>query len=354
MNYKGIDVGEFRGFSKNGREAFYVGYPFESSNIDLFAVDLMTGGVRRLTSDPEYADPLDASPDDKWIVVEDTRGSGRQMFLAAMRGIPPITDLVTSSAVSSVRNNGDRRFFQAFLLDRYGDRGNYAGQILTAGNGKPGSISDPNWNAMADPRWSLDGTRVVFWQAQVTSPACGGTNPLPCPRPTEPGSRRFRMMLAHFTSRKPLLIAPPEPISDNIPWGTAYVPGTQTPSRPLIPEGTYTLLGEVSGSASVTIVHTADHKAIRSVAVKYHNYSDAEGNVLNGSESVLQTRPAPTITSLDWHSEIIQTGKVQGSKQTSPDGFKLTIDVMKNIFQATGTLTTIIDGRTYAQPGNGD
>ena len=72
VNLNAIEVGEFRGFSKNGREVFYVGYPFESSNIDLFAADLLTGRVRRLTSNPEYADPIDASPDDKWIVVEDT------------------------------------------------------------------------------------------------------------------------------------------------------------------------------------------------------------------------------------------------------------------------------------------
>src|SRR5947199_1617207 len=128
---------------------------------------------------------MDSSPDGKWFVIEDTRGSDRQMFLAGMRGLPPLTDLVTVSAVSSVRNNGDRRFFQPFLLDRYGDRGNYYGQQLNAGNGKPGSPSDPNWNAMADPRWSPDGGSVVYWQAQVTSPACGGSNPLPCPPTTE-------------------------------------------------------------------------------------------------------------------------------------------------------------------------
>ncbi|MEH0421269.1 hypothetical protein [Streptomyces sp. B21-083] len=43
-------VGEFRGFSKDGTEAFYVGYPVESSNLDLVAVNLQTGrsaGSRR-------------------------------------------------------------------------------------------------------------------------------------------------------------------------------------------------------------------------------------------------------------------------------------------------------------------
>ena len=191
FDFSAISVGEFRGFSKDGREAFYIGYPWESCNIDVFAVDMATGKIRRLTSNPEYIDPLDSSPDDKWIIAIDTRGSDRQMFMAAMRGVPPIIDLLTTAYVSSVRNNGLRRFFEAYLIDRYGDRGDYQGQLLTAGDGAPGSISDPNWNAMADPRWSPDGTRVVFWQAQVTSPACGGSNPLPCPAASEPRRPSF-------------------------------------------------------------------------------------------------------------------------------------------------------------------
>jgi WD40-like Beta Propeller Repeat len=354
VNLNAIEVGEFRGFSKNGREVFYVGYPFESSNIDLFAADLLTGRVRRLTSNPEYADPIDASPDDKWIVVEDTRGSDRQMFVAGMRGIPPLTDLITSGAVSSIRNNGERRFFQPFLIDRYGDRGAYQGQQLNAGDGKPGSTSDPNWNAMADPRWSPDGTSVVYWQTLVTSPACGGSNPLPCPLSTEPGGRRFRMMIARLTSRKPLSIKEPSPISDSVPWGTPYTPGSPIPTRALVPEGTYTLKGLVSGFTKVTITDTVDHSAIATVTISYNNYSDNRNNIINGTESVSQTRPTPTKTSLDWHSNLVETGATQGSKVTSLDGFKLTIDIMLNNFFATGTMTTTINGHTYQQPANGD
>jgi hypothetical protein len=354
MNYEGKDVGEFRGFSKDGREAYYIGYPFESCNIDVFAADLVTGKVRRLTSDPEYVDPIDGSPDSKWIVVEDTRGSGRQMFLAAMRGVPPLIDLVTTGAVSSVRNNHDRRFFQAYLIDRYGDRGSYNGQLLTAGDGAAGSVSDPNWNAMADPRWSPDGTRVVFWQAQVTSPACGGSNPLPCPPPTEPGGRRFRIMVARFTSRKPLPIRQLAPISDTVRWGTVYVPGSPTPSMVRISEGTYTLHGKASGSAKVTITDTTDHRAIKSVAVTYDNYSDDGKNFIHGTESVSQSSPKLTAVALDWHSDLKQSGETSGSKLTSQDGFNLTIDYFTNIFEARGTLTTTINGHPYTQPGNGD
>lgn len=353
FNRNGIDVGELRGFSKDGSEVLYVGYPFESSNIDLFAVNLTTGKVRRLTSNPEYTDPVDSSPDDKWIVVMDTRGSGRQMFVAAMRGIPPITDLLTTAAVSSVRNNGERRFFQPYLIDRYGDRGSYQGQQLNAGDGSPGTASDPNWNGMADPRWSPDGMSVVYWQALVTGPACGGINPLACPVSTEPGGRRTRMMIARFTSRKPLSIALPAPVSDTVPWGTPYVPGSPMPPPAFIPGGAYTLRGSVSGEAHVRITENAAHSDIEAVAVRYSNYSDDGVHIINGTESVAASQPSLTTIMLDWHSDLVETGSVRGTKKTSAGGFKLTIDIMKTIFEAEGTLTTTIDGRVYRQPANG-
>ena len=353
LNEQAIEVGEFRGFSKNGREVFYVGFPVESSNIDLFAADLGTGKVRRLTSDPEYADPLDSSPDDKWIVVEDTRGSNRQMFVAGMRGIPPITDVLTSSAVSSVRNNGLRRFFQPFLIDRYGDRGLYVGQQLNAGDGSPGSASDPNWNARSDPRWSPDGTSVVYWQALVSSPACGGVNPLRCPDSTEPGGRRSRLMLARLTSRKPLSLPPPAPISDTVRWGTVYEPGSAFPSRASIPPGTYVLKGKVSGEAKVQIADKPDHSGIDTISVAYTNYSDDRIHVINGTERVGEQRVDPLTTHVDWFSDLVETGAVHASKKTSADGFHLTINIMKNILEATGTLTTTVDGHEYKQPANG-
>jgi WD40 repeat protein len=73
INPQSVTVGELRGFSGTGREVTYIGFPAESSNIDVFAADLTTGKVRRLTSHPEYVDPVDISPDDQWTVVMDTR-----------------------------------------------------------------------------------------------------------------------------------------------------------------------------------------------------------------------------------------------------------------------------------------
>jgi hypothetical protein len=162
------------------------------------------------------------------------------------------------------------------------------------------------------------------------------------------------MMIAHLTSRKPLSITPPAPISDNVPWGTPYVPGTPLPKYSSLPEGTYTLHGRVSGSARVTITDTADHRAIKTVSVVYKDYSDERGNIINGTEEVTQSPSKPTMSVLDWHSNLVQSGKTRGTKVTSADGFHLAIDFLLNIFKATGTLTTTVDGKTYTQPGNGN
>ncbi|MFK0154694.1 TolB family protein [Streptomyces sp. NPDC090493] len=346
-------VGELRGFTQDGKEALYVGYPTESSNIDVYAVNLSTGAVRRLTSDPEYVDPVQSSPDDKWIVALDTRGSGRQMFLAGMRAVPPLTDLVTTGAVSSARNNHQRRFFQPYLIDRYGDRGDYAGQQLNAGDTSPGGIADPNWNAGADAWWSPDGTAIAYYQMQVVSPACGGSNPLQCPQSTEPGGRHSRLMLATLPDRKPVKAPTVAPISDTVPWGTPYEAGEAAPKPYLLPEGTYTLRGKDRGSAEVTIEHNDAGTAVGSVAVTYSDYSDDGQHILNGTEKASGTQTSLTSQHVDWYSDLIQTGAVQATKTTGPDGFHLDIDFLQNIFQATGTLTTTVDGHSYFQPANG-
>ncbi|KAF9873751.1 hypothetical protein CkaCkLH20_08861 [Colletotrichum karsti] len=356
INPDAVVVGELRGFGGTGREVTFIGYPIESSNIDVLAADLTTGKVRRLTAHPEYTDPVDVSPDDKWTVAMDTRGTGRQMFMAGLRGVPPLTDLVSSSATSSTRNNGPRRFFQPWLIDGYGDRGSYFGQKINAeGDGIPGggAINDPEWNGMADPKWSNDGTRIVYWQAQTVSPACGGENPLPCYNSTEPGGRRQRMMMAHLTSRQPLSPLAIQPVPEIIPWATPHKPGDAAPARPLPTNGTFTLKGKVGGWANVTITPNSEGTLPQTVAVEYHDFSDDGVNVLVGTEKVTAVNPTPTVEDVDWFSDLVQTGPNNGTKKTSPDGFHLSIDIMTNIFEANGTLTTTVNGKEWFQPANG-
>ncbi|KAJ4984608.1 saponin hydrolase precursor [Stagonosporopsis vannaccii] len=346
-----ITIGELRGFSGSGDEITYIGYPSESTNIDLYAVHVKTGAVRRLTSHPEYADPIAFSADDQWFVTMDTRGSDRQMWMAGLRGVPPLIDIVAITAAASTRNNGARRFFQPILVDRHGDRGEYFGQQVNAEGDD--SFIDPNWNGRADPAFSPDGTKIVFWQAIVSAPACGGQNPLKCPESTAQGGREYRVMLAKLRGRRPTMPKEVYKVPDYLPWATPFTPGSLPASPLVIPPGNYTLNGKISGHAQVRFF---GEQSINRVAVNYTNYADNDERVLNGYEDVTVTITPPKVweNTLDWYSDIVQTkhGEVTGEKVTSPDGFHLKIEVMRNNFDANGTLTTIVDGKTYKQPAN--
>ncbi|KAH8432801.1 uncharacterized protein LDX57_010431 [Aspergillus melleus] len=351
-----IYPGELRGFSGSGDEILYIGSPREANNIDVFAIHVTTGAIRRLTSHPEYTDPVAFSHDNDWLVAMDTRGTDRQMWMSGMRYVPPLIDIVAVTAASSTRNNGPRRFFQPILIDRYGDRDDYFGQqINEEGDGSNGAVNDPNWNGRADPAFSPDGTKIVYWQALVTSPSCGGDNPLACPESTAQGGRRYRLMLATRTDREPTEPAPIYKVPDEIPWATPFPPGSDLPELYAVPPGNYTLHGSSSGSAKVSLI-AGSSGIVQTVKVKYSNYSDDGEHFIHGSESVTTRIPSadnPWLNVLDWYSDLNQTGAVTASKKTGPGGFQLTIDAMVNIFEANGTLTTTIDGEVYKQPANG-
>lgn len=54
IHHNAITVGELHGFSGSGDDITYIGYPNESTNIDLNALHVKTGAVQSLTSDPNY------------------------------------------------------------------------------------------------------------------------------------------------------------------------------------------------------------------------------------------------------------------------------------------------------------
>ncbi|KAG6364973.1 hypothetical protein INS49_006578 [Diaporthe citri] len=282
----------------------------------------------------------------------------QMMWMSGMRGIPPLIDLVAVTVAASTRNNGVRRLFQPTLIDRHGDRDDYYGQRVNAGgDGSDGAVNDPNWNGRADPAFSLDGTKITYWQALVFSPACGGENPLPCPKSTAQGGRECRVMLARRTDREPTEPAPVYDAGDEIPWAASFPPGSTVPDQFAVAPGEYTVRGRASGFADVS--YTADPNTVSGVgraSVNYTDFSDDGGHILDGHEDVTVKILLPDFwtNEVDWVSDIVQTGVVNGTKKTSPGGFHLIIDSEQNYFNATGTtLTTIIDGVEYKQPANG-
>ncbi|KAH6638660.1 hypothetical protein BKA67DRAFT_542761 [Truncatella angustata] len=95
------DIVNACGFSGNGRQDVYTGYPAESCDGDIFAAHLITGAARRVKGRLELRDQALISRGEKWIAMMDNHESGRPMFIVRMRGIPPIVDLVGATLPSS-------------------------------------------------------------------------------------------------------------------------------------------------------------------------------------------------------------------------------------------------------------
>jgi hypothetical protein len=192
----------------------------------------------------------------------------------------------------------------------------------------------------------------MYFQYLAISPACGGSNPLPCEKSPYADGRQERVMIAHLTSREPLPETVIEPISDTVPWGLKYVPGMVIPDRPAPAAGQYTLYGNSGGFANVSIARDNTNTTIKTVTATYHNFSNDGVNFVNGYENVTSTSLGLTSAEYDWYSNITSTGASNGTKFTSPAGFHASIDVLTNFFEANGTLTTTIDGVYFEQPCN--
>jgi len=351
----GAEVGEFKGFAGDGTSVIGVGV-VSSADLDHFATSLATGRSVRLDSDPAYSDPDTSSPDDKWTLEMDVRYRNRFLFMAGLSGIPPILDQAGLTGMIAGYNIGSRRLFQPYLTeDSLVGKGNYQGQQINActtgpcstlGTGPSSAANSPLWGSMADSAWSPNGTKVVYWQAYAAPGTCGPPyDTMSCPQPsTEPGGRSSRIMLAVLTGRKPEHNPAIKPVSDKVPWGTPFPPGSVVPARSLLPTGTYTLRG-LRGSATVTVVDNPSNSSIlSSISVSYSNYSLDRKSFINGRQSTNLTGTSnPLDTVQTFHEDLRMSGQNTGTEVTSePGGYTIapTASLVHGTYQPTGTMAT--------------
>lgn len=297
--------GEGKGFADGGAAVRYY-TTIDSFNYDSVKLDLATGEIIRLTSDPEYDEDVDISADGQWVVTASFRNYVR-MSVFSLVPRPPIVDAALRGPIALLRNQNERRFFDLWLLpfDRADEDTEIAQQILDSDE-----TNDLNFNTRGQGRWSEDGTEFVFVEEDARAPGTA------------------RLKLATFTWRTPTtplpIVASPDP-TWAAPLAEALSPREST---------TGTLPGPAGGRADIVAfeLDLAPLAATVDIQVEYVDYSTDGCSFLNGTEST-------TFDGLDytWTADLQVTGCHEGSLLADVEGFAFPAS-------ATGTVVAEYDG----------
>ncbi len=291
-------TGESKQWTPDGKGVIIQGGAIEAGNVDDIMVDLsgQTGDIlfpgspfrgTRVTGNLDYDEDIDMSPNKQWITV----GSG--MFEA----LTPMTRIV--------RQNFLPVYVAAAVYDQYADgqERNVSNQNWTVAveddlnreNGIPLFVQDDpttrevdegdGWISRSMPSWNPDGTAVTFWESGNGDKEHGIA-------PTE--SRLVIANLKYTTSVGPVGDTTTVFNPSAFPALSTYVAKT----TPLPPTGTYNGVG--GGTAVVSdVVDPMTFQTTRTV--RYKNYVNEDGLILNGTESA---EYGPSQTSVTYLADI--------------------------------------------------
>ena len=296
--------GEGKGFTDGGASVVYY-TTFDSLNYDSAKVDLATGALTRLTSDPEYDEDVDISPDGLSVVTASFRNYER-MSVFSLVPRPAIVDAALRGPIALLRNQNERRFFDLWLLPagRAEQDTEIAQQILD-----DEELNDLDFNTRGQSRWSEDGTELVFIEEDAR--ALGTA----------------RLKLATFTSRTP---ATPTPIVTS-PEPTWAPPLSDVVSPNEMVTGT--LPGPSSGRADVDFAFQLGAlSATVDIEVEYVDYSADGCSFLNGTETL-----TVDVVNYTWTADLEVTGCHVGFLDADIQGIAFPAS-------ATGTIVAEYDG----------
>jgi hypothetical protein len=251
--------GELKGFTSNGRAVLVAAFaptPYEAANPDTSRIDLTTGGEERVTYYPDYDEPVEMSPDDRWYTVGSGRTSGLFETVAQVRrpsfigpGIEPLTGYLFV----------DRRdqLLRPWLVRTGSEAHGATGQDLDPDGRRDG------WHGEVLANWRADGTRIVFPEA----------------RTTQDGTREVRLVVAHLVDRRPLRARPVAPRSPEPRWAPS-LEGFVPPATAIPPSRA----GRRGGSVTIVEHSSADHPGFTVLEVTYHRFCDDGQWVIDGTE----------------------------------------------------------------------
>ncbi|WP_029116676.1 PD40 domain-containing protein [Mycobacterium sp. URHB0044] len=288
-------VGEAKQWTPDGKGVIITGGQYEMGNVDDVVVDLATGKVTRLTTNLDYEEDVDMSPNLGWIAVGSTRTFDA---LTPMTRIvrPPFLPAQIQGAVyeafagTNATNVSNQEWLIAVEDELKGENGI---PLFVADDPSTPEDEGDNYNARSMASWNTDGTSVAFWEAQAA--------PLGSP---DPGVSRLVVANLQYTTSVGTVqgdLVTPDPtwaptLSESVPTTLA-----------LPPVGTHA--GAGGGTATITEVPDPTNAAATLRTVTYVDYVNVDGLILNGTESTSTTASQNTIR---YYADITVSGAQTG------------------------------------------
>lgn len=304
---------EAKGLGSDGRTLTFTASLGESLNFDWFALDLVSGALRRQTTDPDWDEGSVASPD--LSLFKGATGRGRNEI--AVFGNMPRPGLLDFSIVGPLANYylprhlpsplpvRDRRILHGVLvLDAQGEGAGNAGLDLTAADAAEGWINSGQADIAA---WSLDGRRIAVGQR----------------RPDEASATRLRIFT--LASRAPVQVQPAST------WSPHWAPRIED-----VPVRIHADVRQLQGPAGGTALLQKTGSLVEGAfSVTYLDYSVDGCSYLNGTQSMV-VNAAITGT-------FRESLRIHGCKTGESD-----IDVRFADLLTTGRADSRYQGRDYA------
>ena len=293
--------GELKNFTSDGKGVMVTDFSgkYEAGNADNVLIDLADGTVTRLTTNLDYDESVDMSPNGRWLAL----GSSRTLdYLTPMSQIIRPT-FVPAYVVFPTFQAKKGSLNQAWVIS--------VDDELAGENGI--FLGDPSgaYNSVPVANWSADGTAVTFWERSKTDPS------------------DTRLVVATLNNidggTRPSDVSTPDPSGWAQPLSSVVVKATPTEAS---------RAGRVGGSAVVT---TSKAGNLTTTTVTYTDFEDEQGLILNGTETTVTNA---TLTNITYSSDISVTGG-DGSARgyLRADGVKIV-----NQLSLTGTIESSLDG----------
>lgn len=278
-----------------------------AANYDIWELDLRTGVRRQLTTDLDYNELYDGSPDGRWVAYSSPRGLDRMdVFSQLVR--PPLLEMVAFPAIGRVGLWNNRRCMnERWLMDRKGQRHGYAGQPI---------VIEENW-VLRGWSWFPDGTRALVAEERLPNE----------PLPSDP-YERARLRILHFPARTPTAPTPVTDLADiDLSWAVPYGTYQGMASQPVVGR---VLPGPAAGTATL---HFSGSFLAGTWSVTYDGWSDDGLSFVSGTETVTAVNALDDVT---WSADLLlsgaRTGLLRGTLAISGPG------------AFTGTIESEVDG----------